>query len=136
MTYAEKELRPSGFKLEREERNGFGLAQRVILSRGRLKFQFDCVCPLYPNIKAMGCPLHHEGPGGSATVEEAKKIFKYRPAARSVIVEIESGSTLHDCPARVLVYRGDKLVVEVEAKIEIKHDPKGGYFNCVVLEQK
>ena len=39
-----------------------------------LKLQFDCNCPSYPNIKSLGCPLHHSGPGSSWPVDEAKKI--------------------------------------------------------------
>ncbi len=72
MTYVENELRPIGFKTESKQGNIF--KQKVVLSIGHLKLRFDCVCPAYPTIKALGCPLHHDGPGGSWPVEEAKKI--------------------------------------------------------------
>lgn len=69
MTYAEDELLPLGFHLK--EKDG----ERVVLSISHLKLQFDCGCPAYPNITALGCPIHHPGhPGDSWVVEEAKKI--------------------------------------------------------------
>ncbi len=76
MTYAEKELQPLGFHLSDTEVNSLGFARKIVLSFGHLKLQFDCVCPAYPNIKALGCPLHaHETPSpGSWPVEEAKKV--------------------------------------------------------------
>ncbi|NQT22794.1 MAG: hypothetical protein HQ579_05060 [Candidatus Omnitrophica bacterium] len=73
MTFAEKELLPLGFKLgaEKEDSMGFKISQIFFIGDSKLKF--DCVCPSYPEIKALGCPLHHEGPGGSGPIEEAKK---------------------------------------------------------------
>jgi hypothetical protein len=69
MTYVESQLQPLGFRFLD------GVPDRsVVLSLGHLKFRFDCVCPAYPTIKALGCPLHHDGPGGSSPVDEAKKI--------------------------------------------------------------
>ncbi len=68
MTYAEKELLPLGFRKVEETEN------KVILFLGHLKLQFDCVCSAYPNIKALGCPLHHSGPGSSWPVDGAKKV--------------------------------------------------------------
>lgn len=69
MTCVENELLPLGFRSE--ERN----SKKVVLSIGHLKLLFDCGCPAYPKIIALGCPIHHPGsPGGSWPVEEAKKI--------------------------------------------------------------
>jgi len=68
MTYAEQELLPLGFRTIESAEN------KAVLSLGHLKLQFDCCCPAYPNIKALGCPLHHSGSGSSWPVEEAKKI--------------------------------------------------------------
>jgi len=74
MTYVERELNPLGFQTV--SREGYiGLERQVILSFSHLKFQFDCVCPAFPAIRALGCPLHHrEDFGGSWPVEEAKKV--------------------------------------------------------------
>jgi hypothetical protein len=69
MAYVEDELLPLGFRPE--ERND----KRAVLSINHLKLQFDCGCPAYPSIIALGCPIHHPGyPGGSSSVEEAKEI--------------------------------------------------------------
>ena len=68
MTYAEQELKPFGFHLVE------GGARSVVFALSHLKLRFDCACPAYPDIKALGCPLHHEGPGGSWPIIEAKKI--------------------------------------------------------------
>ena len=73
MTYAEKELLPLGFKISESTEN------KVVLSLGHLKLQFDCCCSAYPNIKTMGCPLHHSGLGSSWPVDEAKKIVHDTP---------------------------------------------------------
>ena len=70
VTYVEKELLPIGFMVVGSESTD----KKVVLSFGHLKLQFDCCCPAYPYIKALGCPLHHSGPGGSWPVEEAKQI--------------------------------------------------------------
>jgi len=72
-TYAERKLLPLGFKIVGIEESCF-FTQKIIFSIGHLKFQFDCICPAYPNIKALGCPLHHEGKGGSWPIMEAIKI--------------------------------------------------------------
>ncbi len=74
MTYAERELRPLGFHLLSADADRVGFERKIVLSYGHLKLQFDCVCPAYPSIKALGCPLHHEGPGGSWPVTTAKKL--------------------------------------------------------------
>lgn len=76
MTYAERELQPLGFRLLATELDSLGFERKTVLSFGHLKLQFDCVCPAYPSIKALGCPLHaHETSlPGSWPVEEAKKI--------------------------------------------------------------
>lgn len=69
MSYVEDELLSLGFRLE--ERSD----ERVVLSINHLKLQFDCSCPAYPSIIALGCPIHHPGhPGGSWPVDLAKKI--------------------------------------------------------------
>lgn len=73
-TYAEKELQPLGFHLVSEERDALGFARQVVLSLSHLKLLFDCACPAYPNISALGCPLHHDGPGGSWPIETAKRL--------------------------------------------------------------
>jgi hypothetical protein len=72
MTYAERELIPLGFGVVSKMTTPF--AENVVLSYGHLKLRFDCSCPSYPHIKALGCPLHHEGPGSSWPIKEAKKI--------------------------------------------------------------
>lgn len=78
-TYAEQELCPLGFQLRSKS------DKQVVLSLGWFKLQFDCVCPAYPNIKALGCPLHHhetnDKNGGSWSIEEAKKLVTLVPAA-------------------------------------------------------
>jgi hypothetical protein len=76
MTYAERELLPLGFRLLTTKTNTFGHELQIVLTFGSLKLQFDCPCPFYPTIKALGCPLHaHETSApGSWPVEEAKKI--------------------------------------------------------------
>ena len=74
MTYAEAVLLPLGFRSVGSEEHRAGWKQRIVLSISHLRLQFDCVCPAYPNIKALGCPLHHNGPGGSWPVEEAKRV--------------------------------------------------------------
>ena len=68
MTHVEQELKPFGFNLVESSQ------AKVVLSISHLKLQFDCVCPAYPNIKALGCPLHSTSPGSSWPVEEAKRI--------------------------------------------------------------
>lgn len=84
MTYAERVLKPLGFNLieqsvinpsERLDREDIrpGIREKVVLTFSHLKLQFDCVCPSHPHIKALGCPLHHEGLGSSWPVEEAKQ---------------------------------------------------------------
>jgi hypothetical protein len=76
MTYAERELLPLGFRLIDTKADTFGHERQVILAFGNLKLLFDCVCPSYPAVKALGCPLHaHETSApGSWPVEDAKKI--------------------------------------------------------------
>lgn len=72
MTYAEKILIPFGYKFVAELGNPF--KRQIVLSIGHLKLLFTCGCPAYPNIKALGCPLHHEGAGGSWPVIGAEKV--------------------------------------------------------------
>ncbi|MBI5732440.1 hypothetical protein HY967_00570 [Candidatus Jorgensenbacteria bacterium] len=76
MTYAEQELQPLGFHLLDTEADSVGFEKKVVLSFHHLKLQFDCVCPAYPRIKALGCPLHaHETSlPGSWPIEDAKKV--------------------------------------------------------------
>ena len=79
MTYAERELQPFGFHLLDTEINSAGFEKKVVLCFRHLKFQFDCVCPAYPIIRALGCPLHnHEAsssePGDSWPVAEARQV--------------------------------------------------------------
>lgn len=76
MTYAEEELVPLGFRVVLKKEGSFGARDSVIFAVGHLNLLFTCSCPAYPNIKALGCPLHHSqnDPGSSWPVEEAKKI--------------------------------------------------------------
>ena len=67
MTYAEYELRPFGYRVAEQSQD------RVSLQRGSDILHFACVCPSYPSIRALGCPLHHAGPGESGPVERAKR---------------------------------------------------------------
>ncbi|MBI3633802.1 MAG: hypothetical protein HY226_05960 [Candidatus Vogelbacteria bacterium] len=69
MTYVENKLIPIGYRLVSKKAN-----KQVVLAWSHLKLQFDCVCPIYPIAKALGCPLHHEGPGGSWPVKMAEEI--------------------------------------------------------------
>ena len=81
MTYVENELLPLGFHLVSKEERRPGFVHRVVLLISHLKLQFDCGCPAYPNIIALGCPIHHPGhPGSSWPVDLAKKL----PAALSM----------------------------------------------------
>ncbi len=73
MTYVEKELQPLGFLLVRQDER-HGVVTSVVLAIKHLNLVFNCGCPAYPNIRALGCPLHHDGPGGSWPVEDAKSI--------------------------------------------------------------
>ena len=75
MTYAERELQPFGFRPTDEKRNGAGHTLSITLVVNHLMLLFRCGCPAYPNIKALGCPVHHDGPGGSWPVEIAKRIM-------------------------------------------------------------
>ncbi|HSX57956.1 MAG TPA: hypothetical protein VLE47_01630 [Candidatus Saccharimonadales bacterium] len=68
LTYIEEQLGVLGTL----EQDRFGKSVAITLDIGKRKIRFPCSCPFYPRIKAMGCPLHHEGPGGSWPVEEAK----------------------------------------------------------------
>lgn len=74
MTYAENELLPLGFRSEVIS------DKKAVLSISRLKIQFNCGCPAYPNIVSLGCPIHHspEFPGGSRPIEEAKELLEFR----------------------------------------------------------
>jgi len=50
-------------------------------------------------------------------------------------VDIESEVGTSDRPARVLVYNGDQLVVEVVAEVELKQGADSGYYPCVTLKK-
>ncbi len=129
MTYAERELQPLGFRtVSRKGEN------EIILSFDHLKLLFECVCPAYPSIKAMGCPLHHEGPGGSWPVDDAKKIVMTH--SKNIRVEIESERATSRDPARVLIYENDKLVTEIIAENHLQEGADGGLYNCVTLKKK
>lgn len=52
-----------------------------------------------------------------------------------VRVEVESEEGTSRCPARVLVYEGDQLVVEVVARTELKRGADGGWYRCVTLKK-
>jgi hypothetical protein len=69
-TYAEIILEPFGFSKgpnNQTQKNLTLVFQEHIVV-------FSCVCPSYPDIRALGCPLHHSGPGGSWPVEKEKSI--------------------------------------------------------------
>lgn len=72
MTYVERQLQGLGFHRVAEEKDSVGFEQAVILSIGHLRLQFVCCCPYYPSIRGLGCPLHHDGPGGSWPVYAAR----------------------------------------------------------------
>lgn len=73
--YAEKELLQTGFKRVNEVGETRISSTAVTLSMGHTKIRFDCVCPSYPQIRALGCPLHTKF-GSSWPVEEAKCIAR------------------------------------------------------------
>ena len=67
-TYLERELGVRG-RLE----VGFGAVKdRLTITVRGERIEIECVCPAHPHITAMGCPLHHYGPGGSWPVEHLK----------------------------------------------------------------
>lgn len=72
MTYVEQELIPLGYHLVTTEKKRIEQTTKVILSLCGENFEFNCTCPDFPTIKGLGCPLHHEGPGRSAPVENGK----------------------------------------------------------------
>jgi hypothetical protein len=72
-TYVEKELLPLGFRTERVKIVDF-LPRSVIMTIGHLKLLFECCCASYPSGRSLGCPIHHDGPGSSWPVDEAKKL--------------------------------------------------------------
>lgn len=53
-----------------------------------------------------------------------------------VMVDIESEVATSDRLARVLVYEGDRLVVEVVAEVELKQGADGGYYHCVTFKKR
>ena len=53
----------------------------------------------------------------------------------NVKIEIRSESGISRKPARVRVYKGDRLIAEVIAKVELKPGADGGYYHCVTLEK-
>jgi hypothetical protein len=72
MFYAEQELAPLGFQLA-DIVDGRVHTTSIIMSNTRLQLKFDCVCPAFPHVSAMGCPLHHKGAGTSSLVTDAKR---------------------------------------------------------------
>jgi hypothetical protein len=70
-TYAEKELVPLGYKLLIRNEDS-----QIVLAIGHTKVRFDCACPMHPQIRALGCPLHHDGPGDSFAVDDARRIAR------------------------------------------------------------
>lgn len=74
-TYAERELKPHGWSRHESDTTKTGRNDKEVrLRRGHLILLFECVCPAYPDIVALGCPLHHSGVGDSSPVIEAKRI--------------------------------------------------------------
>lgn len=75
MTYAQAQLGPLGFRTTATKTNICGHEREVTLQCGDTTHTFNCVCPAYPSIMALGCPLHHDGPGSSGSVEDIKKFI-------------------------------------------------------------
>lgn len=77
-TYAEHILLPLGFNLnEKVDTDAtFNNPQTVTLSLGHTEFVFTCVCPAAPQIRSLGCPVHHkcDDIGGSWPVERAREM--------------------------------------------------------------
>lgn len=72
--YAEKELVPLGYKVVKQDsRHATFCLEGISIE---VHVNLSCTCPAYPNIHALGCPLHHVGPGGSWSIEDAKRIAK------------------------------------------------------------
>ena len=115
MTYVEQELLPMGFNVAEST------DKKVVLSLGHLKFQFDCVCPSYPSIKTLGCPLHHSGPGDSWPVYEAKKV------AAKTHGENKESHVCGFCPASY------PTVEDLYAHQARTHDPDGIMFSEIGL---
>lgn len=55
---------------------------------------------------------------------------------RNIRVDIESESGTSRRPARVLVYEGDTLVIEVVARTSPEKGADGGYYDCIILNGK
>ena len=73
-TFAETRLSPLGFEtVERHETRGYTV-DSLTMQLGEIVVKFECVCPAYPTIKALGCSLHHEGPGDSWPVVRAEEL--------------------------------------------------------------
>lgn len=111
MTYVEQELSPLGFHTtERTEK-------KVVLSFRHLKLQFDCCCPNYPEIKGLGCPLHHSGPGNSWPVEEARRL------STNTTRENKRSHTCGFCGAEY------PTIEALYAHQQNRHDPDGIMFS-------
>ena len=73
-TYAESQLAPYGYRVA--ARSG---EVSLTLERGERQVEFTCACPAFPLIKALGCPMHHPGPGGSWPVHHEVELAKNNP---------------------------------------------------------
>lgn len=72
-SYVEDQLLPLGFIRV----DGVG-EKTVVLAIDSFRLEFRCTCPTWlPNVRAIGCPLHHNGPGGSISVEDAKRVANF-----------------------------------------------------------
>jgi hypothetical protein len=59
-TYAEKALKKAGFEPQVvEETAEEGKDRTIVLRVNGFDFVFVCMCPMYPGILSMECPLHH-----------------------------------------------------------------------------
>jgi hypothetical protein len=69
-TYAEEKLKAIGFETLDKDIKPTGEIDSVTMATGEFVVKFTCVCPA-PSIRKLGCPVHHDGPGGSWPVTRA-----------------------------------------------------------------
>jgi hypothetical protein len=69
-TYAEKQLVPLGYEVKERGKNWLILSH---CDYNDIRF-LECVgCPDPPEYRKLGCPLHHDGPGGSWSITRAEE---------------------------------------------------------------
>jgi len=60
-----------------------------------------------------------------------------RVVVESVVrVVVESEDAISNHPARVLVYKNNRLIAEVVAKVEPQQGADGKYYPCVTLKSR